>query len=159
MAQGSIFQRTYKGKDGTIRTCATWTIRWHRGGRAYEEATAFTRKGEALNLLKLRNGDVAKGKPLTAAQFKLTFDDAAQTVIDDFKANEKRSLKVVERRINKHLRPYFGGRRLSDISWPLADRGHAGRRSPHAQRVSPLRRDLGERLNGRRRKARRSSQS
>ena len=34
-------------------------------GRAYEEATAFTRKGEALNLLKLRNGDVAKGKPIT----------------------------------------------------------------------------------------------
>src|SRR5262249_13030637 len=115
MGQGLIFQRTYKAKDGTIRTCATWTIRWYRNGKPHEEATKFTRKGDALNLLKLRNGDVAKGKPITAAQFKLTFDDAAKTVIDDFKANEKKSIAVVQRRITKHLMPFFGGRRLSDI--------------------------------------------
>ena len=43
----------------------------HRNGCAHEEApTKFTRNGDALNLLKLRNGDVAKGKPITAAQFK-----------------------------------------------------------------------------------------
>ncbi len=116
MGQGQIFQRTYKAPDGAIKTCRTWTIRWYRNGRPYEEATAFTRKGDALNLLKLRNGDVAHGKPITPAQFKLTFDDAAQTVIDDFTANGKRSLAVVRRRIDKHLTPFFGGRRLSDIS-------------------------------------------
>jgi integrase len=116
MGQGQLFQRTYKATDGTIRTCRTWTIRWYRHGIPFEESTEFTRKGDALNLLKLRNGDVAKGKPITPAQFKLTFDEAAKTVLDDFKANGKRSLAVVERRINKHLLPYFGGRRLSDIS-------------------------------------------
>src|SRR5262245_26734001 len=116
MGQGQIFRRTYKAKDGMIKTCATWTIRWYRNGRPHEESTKFTRKGDALNLLKLRHGDVAKGKPITAAQFKLTFDDAAKTVIDDYKVNGRRSLAVVERRIVKHLMPAFGGRRLSDIS-------------------------------------------
>ena len=116
MGQGQIFQRTYKAANGTIKTCRTWTIRWYRNGRAHEEATKFTRKGDALNLLKRRNGDVAHGKPITAKQFKITFDDAAKTVLDDFTANGKRSRAVVERRITKHLLPYFGGRRLSDIS-------------------------------------------
>jgi len=111
-----VFRRTYKGKDGVVRTCATWTIRWYRNGRPYEESTQFTRKGDAVNLLKLRNGDVAKGKPITPAQFKLTFDEAARAVVNDFTANGKRSLKVVQRRIEKHLAPFFGGRRLSDIS-------------------------------------------
>jgi integrase len=113
---GQLFRRTYRSKNGTMKTCATWTIRWYRSGRPHEEATEFTRKGDAQNLLKLREGDIAKGKPITAAQFRLTFDDAAKTVLDDFKANGKRSLAVVTRRINKHLLPYFGGRRLSDIS-------------------------------------------
>ena len=116
MAQGQVFQRTYKAPDGTVRTCRTWIIRWYRIGRPHEESTTCTRKGDALNLLKLRNGDVAKGKPITAGQFKLTVDDAAQTVLDDFTANGKRSLAVVERRLRKHVLPYFGGRRLTDIT-------------------------------------------
>ena len=80
---GQVFQRKYKAADGTLKKCKTWTIRWYRGGRAHEESTKFTRKGDALNQLKLRNGDLAKGKPITAAQFKLTFDDAVQTVLND----------------------------------------------------------------------------
>jgi hypothetical protein len=116
MGQGQIFQRTYKARDGSVKTCRTWTIRWYRNGRPHEEATKYTRKGDALNLLKLRNGDVAKGKPITAAQFRLTFEDAAKTVINDYTTNGKRSLAVVQRRIDKHLTPYFGGRRLADIS-------------------------------------------
>jgi integrase len=47
---------------------------------------------------------------------KLTFDDAAQAVVNDFKVNGKRSLGVVQRRIAKHLTPYFGGRRLVGIT-------------------------------------------
>jgi len=116
MGHGLIFQRTYKAADGTIKSCRTWTIRWYRNGRPYEEATRFTRKGDAQRLLNLRNGDVAQGKPITPAQFRLTFDEAAQTVLDDFKANGKRSIAVVARRITKHLEPFFGGRRLADIS-------------------------------------------
>jgi integrase len=116
MASGQLFRRTYKATDGTVRTVTTWTIRWYRNGRAHEEATRFTRKGDAQRLLNLRNGDLAHGKPITAAQFRLTFDDAAKTVLDDFKANGRRSLVVVQRRITKHLAPFFGGRRLADIS-------------------------------------------
>ena len=55
---GQLFQRTYKAKDGTIKTCDTWTIRYFRGGRAHQEPTKFTRKGDAERLLKTREGDI-----------------------------------------------------------------------------------------------------
>jgi hypothetical protein len=61
-------------------------------------------------------GDIVKGVPVTPAHLKLTLDDAAKDVINDFTTNGKRSIRVVERRINKYLLPYFRGRRMSDIS-------------------------------------------
>jgi integrase len=113
---GQVFQRTYRAADGAIKKCATWTIRYCRNGRPYQEATSFTRKTDAQNLLKTRMGDIVKGVPVTPAHLKLTLDDAAKDVINDFTTNGKRSIRVVERRINKYLLPYFRGRRMSDIS-------------------------------------------
>ena len=113
---GQLFQRTYKAKDGTVKTCKKWTIRYYRNGRAHQEPTKYTRKGDAERLLKTREGDIAKGISVSAAAVRTTFDDAAIDVVNDYKVNAKRSLKVLERRINLHLKPVFGGRRLADIS-------------------------------------------
>jgi hypothetical protein len=65
---GQIFQRTYKAKDGTVRKCATWTIRYYRNGKAYQEPTEFTGFQKAQNLLKEREGDIAKGETVTATR-------------------------------------------------------------------------------------------
>jgi hypothetical protein len=40
-------------------------------------------------------------------------------VINDFQVNRKRSLRTVKSRIDKHLKPFFGGRRMSAIGTPL----------------------------------------
>ena len=50
---GQIFQRTYKAKDGTVKTCETWTLRYYRNGKPYQEATKFKKgqKGKAKRLL------------------------------------------------------------------------------------------------------------
>jgi integrase len=93
-----------------------WWIAYHSGGRRRYESTKSTRKGDAQRLLTERLGDVARGVVVTPEVGRLTFDDAARAVLDDFRANGKRSLDVVERRIEKHLAPYFGGRRMAGIS-------------------------------------------
>jgi integrase len=46
----------------------------------------------------------------------LRFEEAAADVLTDYQVNGKRSLRVVERRIRKHLTPFFGGRRMSTIT-------------------------------------------
>jgi len=128
---GQVFQRTYKAADGTLRTCQTWTIKYFRAGRPHQEPTKFTKKTQAENLLKRREGKIADGVPISADAIRTTFDLAARDVVNDFKANGKRSLKVVERRLRLHLTPVFGGRRLADISTSdvlafIADRQEAG---------------------------------
>ena len=93
-----------------------WWIRYSRNGRRFEESAGSTKKGAAIALLRLREGDQARGVPVTPQMGRLTFDDAAAAVVNDYKVNGRKSLAHAVRRIDKHLAPYFGGRRMSGIT-------------------------------------------
>jgi integrase len=67
-------------------------------------------------MLRKRIGAGANNLPVIAKAEQLTFHQGAKLIIDDFVANNKKSLTVVQRRITKHLMPYFGGRRLIGIT-------------------------------------------
>jgi integrase len=70
---------------------------------------------QGTELLKTREGDIAKGVNITPASTRFTFDDAVKDVVSDYKVNGKKSLKGLERKIRLHLTPVFGWRRLSAI--------------------------------------------
>src|SRR5687767_9586294 len=89
---------------------------YNRSGLRIEESTGLTKYDEARNLLKDREGDIAKGKPITARSTRYTFDDAVKGVVDDYTINGKRSKEDVERRIKLHLTPAFGGRTLNSVT-------------------------------------------
>jgi integrase len=93
-----------------------WWIRYYRNGRRYEESSGSDKKGKAIDLLKIREGDGAKGLPVTPAIGRLRFEDAAADVVADYRTNGKRSAAEVERRIRLHLEPWFGGRRMVAIT-------------------------------------------
>ena len=94
----------------------TWWIRYYREGRRYEESARTTRKDEAVRLLRLREGDIAKGAQVTSEIGRLRFADAAADMLTDYRTNKKRSTADVERRIRLHLAPWFGNRRMTTIS-------------------------------------------
>jgi len=71
-----------------------------------------------VRFLKIREGDVAKGAPITPKIGRLRFEDAARDVVNDYRVNGKRSTDEVQRRIDKHLTPYLGHRRLAPITTP-----------------------------------------
>ena len=81
----------------------TYFIRYYRNGRRYEESTHSNRKQDAIDLLRVREGDIAKGIPVTPKIGQLRFEDAANDVINDYLVNGKRSVADVQRRIRKHL--------------------------------------------------------
>jgi hypothetical protein len=91
-------------------------IRYYRNGQRIEESADTKVYDEARTLLKDREGDIAKGVPITAASTRFTFDDAVKDVQHDYTVNGKRSTAELDRRIKLHLTPAFGGRKLSAIT-------------------------------------------
>jgi len=97
--QGRIWWISYKGPDG-LRV---------------QESSHSTVKGVAVRLLRKRNGSREHNLPIIKNAEQLTFFEATQAVIDDYTVNTKKALAVITRRIEKHLRPYFGTRRLASL--------------------------------------------
>lgn len=99
-----------------VRESKTWRFKYHRDGRQFIESSGTDKKGEARKMLARREGKIAEGVPVTPAIGRMTFDEGIKMVLDDYRANGKRSLDAAERRATKHLIPAFGGRRLSSIT-------------------------------------------
>lgn len=93
-----------------------WWIRYYRNGRRHEESSHSRKKTEAERLLRLREGDVARGVPITPKVGRLRFEEAADDLITDYRVNGRRSLADVERRIKLHLDPFFGSRRMASLT-------------------------------------------
>jgi len=109
-------------------------VKYYRNGKAYRESSGSPLERVAKRLLRLREGDIERGLPVTPKVGRVTFEEAAADVVNDYSTNGKRSLKVAQRRLEKHLAPFFGGwkmatsrRRTSDVS----------SRSARATRSSP----------------------
>jgi len=93
-----------------------WWIRYYRNGKRYEESSHSTKEGEAKALLRIREGDIERGIAVTPKVGRVRFNEAAEDVLNDYRMNAKRSLDDVRRRIDKHLKPFFGDRRMSTIT-------------------------------------------
>lgn len=124
---GMLYRKKHRGPDGKWRQSALWTIRYRRNGKQFQEATGTTSKTKARDLLALREGDIRRGMPVAPAHYRVTFDEAMSAVVADYVANGKRSVDDVRSRIDLHLSPFFGGRRLTAITTDLADQYRVAR--------------------------------
>ena len=109
-----------------------WHVRYSRDGVRYGETSRSRKKGDAERLLKLREGDIARGVPVTPKFGQLRFDEAAEDMFLDYRVNNKRTLADVECRVRKHLRPVFGGRRMGSITTADVQRFVARRQAANA---------------------------
>lgn len=113
------------------RTSPVYWIKYSRGGKSYAQSSGSKLKGDAKKLLQVVEGDIAHGKPVTPKIGKFTFENGAKDLLLDYSNNGRRSYAVVERRIRKHLTPYFAGRRMAEIS-PSEIRAYIDRRKTEA---------------------------
>jgi integrase len=94
-----------------------WFVRYRdRNGKRHEESSRSTKERDARRLLRLREGKIEEGVPVTPKIGRLRFDEAAADLLTDYRIHRKRSADTVERRIRLHLQPWFGGRRLALIT-------------------------------------------
>ena len=99
-----------------IREQSIWWIKYQVGGRPQCVSSGSEKKDDAKKLLREREHLVDKGAAITAHVNRVTFEEVAADLIHDYTTNRRRSLRVVELRIKKHLTPFFGGRRLMTIA-------------------------------------------
>jgi integrase len=109
-----------------------WWIRYYRDGRRFEESARTEKKQAAVDLWKIREGDVAKGVPISAKIGRLRFEEASKDLLTDYQINGKKSHDNVKNTIVEGaLEPWFRGRRMAtlttaDIRAYVADRQEKG---------------------------------
>ena len=124
-----------------VREQGPWWIRYTVGGKVQCVSSESAKRADAVRLLKEREGDVAKGMPITADVGKIRFEDAAEDLLTDYRVNKKRSLRTVTLRIRKHLTPFFGERRLASVTAPFVRQYIAKRQADGASNAT-INRDL-----------------
>ncbi len=94
-----------------------WWIKYSRGGVRHEESSGSDKKHVARDLLRQREGAVADGLPVSSKISRFRFEEAAKDLLTYYRINKKhRSLTLAERRIAKHLAPFFGACRMASIT-------------------------------------------
>jgi integrase len=93
-----------------------WYIKYCSAGKVQIESSRTADYETAVRLLRTKVAAVDRGEPVTAANSRFTFEDAAKDLLNDYIVNNRRSRSMVERYIRKHLKPFFGGMRMTNIT-------------------------------------------
>lgn len=125
-----------------IRTLPIWWIKYSQNGAPQYESSGSTKKTVALNLLKDKEGDIAKGIPVSSKINKITLEEAAEDIRNDYRINNLRSVGHLETRLTKHLVPALGARTpLIAIDTAVA-RKYAGDRITKGAKPATINREL-----------------
>ncbi|MCU1382791.1 MAG: phage integrase protein breaking and rejoining enzyme [Acidobacteria bacterium] len=124
-----------------LRDQGPWWIKYQVRGRPVCVSSGTERKEDAKKLLRQREHLVDSGAPVTAHQNRVTFEDAAADLVNDYTVNKRRSLRTANLRISKHLTPYFAHRRLMTITVVDA-RAYTGHRLREGASNASVNRDL-----------------
>jgi integrase len=112
---GMIYKPKYKDKAGVIRQSEVFWLKYYRNGKAYRESSKTTKEDDAKKLLRLREGEIAKGK-LPGIYFeKITFAELTEDLKRDYVLNMKKSQKRLVQCL-AHLERFFEGYRVPRIT-------------------------------------------
>jgi uncharacterized protein YhaN len=92
-----------------------WWIKYYRKGVCYRESTGTDVKAVATQLLKLREGEICRGKLPTVEFERVSFDELAEDLLRDYRINGKKSIKRVKQAI-AHLEQEFKGWKVPMIT-------------------------------------------
>ena len=100
---------------------AVFWIQYYRNGKPYRETARTQKESEAKRLLKMREGEISKGKIPGIHFDKVRFNDLADDFLADYRINEKKSLNRAELSV-RQLNTFFDGCRVPEITTPRIQR-------------------------------------
>jgi integrase len=112
---GSLFRERYRDrKTGQLRACRTWMMKLWVGGRPLKRSSRTTSRAVANKQLEHWKAQIRQGTYVPDAD-QTRFDDLATLLIDEYRANARKSLDRVEDAVD-HLKGFFTGWRAQAIS-------------------------------------------
>jgi len=93
-----------------------WWIKYYRNGKAFRESSKSRKVSDAKQLLRKREGEIARSEFLNPKTDRMRFEELAEDLLNEYQANNRKSLIWVRRRIDLHLTPFFAGLRVVDIT-------------------------------------------
>ena len=116
---GLVYQPTYIDKrTGERKTASTWWVQYFVKGIRFRESSNSRNRPEAEAFLQQRLEAAAQGKPVGPRARKATFEDLVTILLDNYRANGRRSLGRVEDAFG-HLRRFFGATHAREIGSDL----------------------------------------
>lgn len=85
-------------------------------GRRHFETIEAESIDEAANVRKTRIGDIAHGKPVTSKPNTVLFEEIAADLYNEYLLNGYSTASDLETRLRLHVLPYFGRRKVAQIS-------------------------------------------
>lgn len=107
----------YKHGSGSIyRRGKVWWLSYYTNGEHVCESARTKDRAEARSHLQQRLGQIVEGRFVGPRADRVPFKELADLVLTDYRVNGKKSIGVVQTRLNKHILPFFTDRRAHSIT-------------------------------------------
>ena len=117
---GSVYKKTYTDRSGRARKSKTWYLKFYVNGKGRELSTGTTDYDDALALLRKKVAAAAnKSYAHTEDVDKVTVNQLLDLVIEDYRDNKRSTTDDTQKRIDKHLRSFFGQKKAREIGTRL----------------------------------------
>lgn len=116
IATGRVFQRVYRDRKGVQQKTKTWFLKYYVHGKPVEEPASTENYDEAVCLLRQRMARSARKSEYAYEPERVFVNQLFDLVVEDYRFERRRSTYEVERRIEKHLRPFFGSKKAVEVT-------------------------------------------
>ena len=124
---GSLYQQ----KDSAV-----WWIKYHCNGRSFRESTRTTSKNAANRILGKRLAEISTNTFVGPAHERITVGELADDLFRDYRINGRKTTDDVQTRWRLHLEPFFGSRRVSEVTSDLVAKYVDHRQNENAQNAT-----------------------
>src|SRR4051812_31356890 len=100
---GSVFQRTYRDRNGNKHTTATWFLKYYVAGKPVRISAGTEDREEAIRLLRQKLARAARYTEYSENMERVLVDQLFDLVIEDYRFNKRNSSYDLELRVDKHL--------------------------------------------------------
>jgi integrase len=98
---------------------AVWWIKYHRNGRSFRESTRTTDKRVANRILGKRLAEITTNTFVGPVHERITVAELAEDLFRDYRINGRKTTDDVQTRWRLHIEPFFGPKRVPDVTSDL----------------------------------------